>query len=140
MTQASGSWTDDRHSVSLGHSILEQAAFEGTRFAEGPAVNCALTGQRQSLCLVPRAALLASPQWTGLRGIFHGRRLDRSIFRRDTSLFLKSHLFSQLENLIYPSSDPPPQTLLFSQMEHKLVQNPPLPPLAHSPVEGITHR
>lgn len=83
MTQAESSWSDDRHSESQDHNILEPAAFEGTEFTEGPVVNSALTRQRQSLGLVSRAA---SPQWTGSRAFIIAGVLT-SILRRDISLF-----------------------------------------------------
>lgn len=64
MTQAENSWTDDHHSESQGHNILEPAAFERIGFTEGPVVNSTLTGQRQSLSLLPEL-LLSSGQAQG---------------------------------------------------------------------------
>lgn len=64
MTQAENSWTDDHHSESQDHNILEPAAFERIGFTEGPVVNSTLTGQRQSLSLLPEL-LLSSGQAQG---------------------------------------------------------------------------
>lgn len=83
MTQAENSWTDDQHSESQDHNILEPAAVEGIGFTEGPVVNRTLTGQRQSLSLLSRAASL---QWTGSRVFIIAGALT-SIFGRDISLF-----------------------------------------------------
>ena len=133
MTQAESSSSDDHHSESQDH-ILEPGVFEGTGFTEGPVFNSALTGQRRSLR--PGVQSCFSPV-DRFKGIYHCRSPDIHFQKRYIPL-LKSHLFSQLETLIYPSSvclswssssDTP-----FLPNEHKCMQNSPLlsPPLTGS--------
>ena len=84
MTQAESSWSDDHHSESQDHNILEPAVCEGTGFTEGPVVNSALTGQRQSLR--PGVQSCFSPV-DRLKGIYHCRSPDIHFQKRYIPLF-----------------------------------------------------